>query len=1322
MKTLAEIGSHPQPPGFCTAGTTTGPKQLVPDAQQNVDSGIGPVPFVTGRANRFSDLLKVRTSHFLSPKMPVIPPFPPNPTSLSHEHVDSVGFARLVVGPPPEVSLQKNNFPYSCVLCALRLFVVKSPAPSRQNVDSFDGHCPFHSKKPVMSHNVGYRKKFSDPSLPPARQKERGQNVDSIIAPSSMRPTSSDQLSSLYLQKNDFPAASSFLCVLCLSSIASPVRSLGGGGAKEDVFVINPLFSHENVDSSFAPWTSQLFGQAPLRFEDGDGGIISFSFPQEEVLAEKEVTRSNCSLVVDFPLVVNVNAATFEVLASLAFGGTKSGLGEKLHEWQARSFEARARNFFGWNFPDDILEGRFGNAFETATKKDFTGTNGFGSSGRAMDQVGDFFGQRFVSDASFGFIRVLAFEISNLFLSQEGKIFEHADDIAIVGANPKLVKAINTGAARVQPDRSGHGFAELAAIGIRDQRQSKPEDMRAQFLAAEVHARSDIAPLIAAADLEFAIVVLAQAIKIERLQQHVAEFGVTDAGFAIFHPGAHALLGHHHVDGKMLSDIPEKIQECDLARPIGIIEQLGRIGGRFEIQQLAHLLFNRSNVCFEQFPCDELALGGFATGIADQSCGATRKSDGPMPPQLEAPQGKQRNEIADVEAVGGGIEPRVKRDGAGFKAFRKLLRVGAIGQQSSPLKFGKNVHLLLVLCEDAGFNLKKDYLPLEEIRLGSECRCMIKLIALILASSTLLETSAGWVAFNDYAPGLLTHTNATIYGPGGGGPLKDIATGSNLPVSVAILGEGVAKNHIQGVPAYGSPASIVFDGFVFFDGEPDPALELAATTNGVTYTFSGLDTNKLYNLQMTAVRGNLLYKNRWTICGMHGMDSFTRKHTAGTLTHDQVADLTENQVVINTGNNAAGDLAWWEDIKPGPDGSFSVRCAKYSGKVPGGSSGGPLGYGLTGFRLEEGATYSGRTNLPPRVPNSVASTISGINNVFVIVMENHKWQDIKGSSYCKYINETLLPMSSYATQYYSPLGNHPSEPNYIWLMAGTNFNIQSDDLPSNNRIFSTNAFFRLLDDAGISWKTYQENISGTNIPATDSGQYVARHNPFIFFDWVRTNVDYVTNHVRPYAELTADLTNDTVPRFSFLVPNLTNDMHNLAPGSPSTRLQGDHWLEKEVPKILSSRAYQDGGALFVTWDEGANETDGPIGMIVLSPRAKGHGYSNAKFYTHSSALRTFQDIFGVQPYLADAAYAEGLDDLFLSGTPTIASALLNVNAFELTAVDLPAGSTIDLQASDSLEPGSWSTVLSKTASDGTVAFSDSVNAAMSHRFYRIQVR
>jgi len=268
-------------------------------------------------------------------------------------------------------------------------------------------------------------------------------------------------------------------------------------------------------------------------------------------------------------------------------------------------------------------------------------------------------------------------------------------------------------------------------------------------------------------------------------------------------------------------------------------------------------------------------------------------------------------------------------------------------------------------------------------------------------------------------------------------------------------------------------------------------------------------------------------------------------------------------------------------------------------------------------------------------------------------MENHNWSDIKNSPSAPYINHTLLPMASYAEQYYNPPGNHPSEPNYLWLEAGTNFGINNDDNPDANHQSTTHHLVTLLTQAHISWKSYQESISGSVCPLTETGLYAPKHNPMVFFDDVtNTNDPHSSSciaHVRPYTELATDLQQSTQARYNFITPNLCDDMHDTcAPVNDSVK-QGDTWLAQNLPAILNSQAYKNGGIVFITWDEGESvggAGDGPIGMIVLSPDAKGGGYSNTIHYTHSSTLRTLEEIFGVTPLLGDAKTAIDLRDLF----------------------------------------------------------------------------
>jgi hypothetical protein len=276
-----------------------------------------------------------------------------------------------------------------------------------------------------------------------------------------------------------------------------------------------------------------------------------------------------------------------------------------------------------------------------------------------------------------------------------------------------------------------------------------------------------------------------------------------------------------------------------------------------------------------------------------------------------------------------------------------------------------------------------------------------------------------------------------------------------------------------------------------------------------------------------------------------------------------------------------------------------------------------------------------------------------VQTVFIILMENHNWTgdgylDIKNNPAAPYINKTLVPMASHAEQYFNPPNLHPSLPNYLWLEAGTNFGILDDGPPSEHPLPSKLHLVTLLKNANISWKAYLENTTGKVCPLSDSREYAVRHEPFAYFDDVSNHQNpqskYCIAHLRPYRELATDLKNGTLPRYVWITPNLCDDMHDSCNNGHAIA-QGDTWLSHNVPAILKSTTFKKGGALFIVWDE-ADNGDGPIPMIVLSPFAKGHGYSNQTHYTHGSMLRTIEEIFGVKPLLGDAAREKDLRGMF----------------------------------------------------------------------------
>jgi hypothetical protein len=266
-------------------------------------------------------------------------------------------------------------------------------------------------------------------------------------------------------------------------------------------------------------------------------------------------------------------------------------------------------------------------------------------------------------------------------------------------------------------------------------------------------------------------------------------------------------------------------------------------------------------------------------------------------------------------------------------------------------------------------------------------------------------------------------------------------------------------------------------------------------------------------------------------------------------------------------------------------------------------------------------------------------------SVFTIVMENKSYGDIIGNGAAPYINQ-LAQQNALAAGYHDSYV-HPSEPNYIWMVAGENFGILNDNDPSASNVITSHSHLAdQLERAGLSWKSYQESM-GAPCGLTSHGTYAVKHDPFVYFadvnGWNGTTFApgaRCTDHVVDYSQLATDLAAGQVPDYVFITPDLQHDMHD---GSIAA---GDAWLAAELPKILASSAYKNGGALFILWDEGSSQSDDPP-FIAVSPNAKPGFVSNVSYDT-SSYLKTVQDMLGVEP-LPCAAQPEAvqpMNDLF----------------------------------------------------------------------------
>src|SRR5262249_51435726 len=147
------------------------------------------------------------------------------------------------------------------------------------------------------------------------------------------------------------------------------------------------------------------------------------------------------------------------------------------------------------------------------------------------------------------------------------------------------------------------------------------------------------------------------------------------------------------------------------------------------------------------------------------------------------------------------------------------------------------------------------------------------------------------------------------------------------------------------------------------------------------------------------------------------------------------------------------------------------------------------------------------------------------------------------------------------------------------------------------------------------------------------------HNPMAFF------ADTANQNVYPLAQFFDDLANDSVGEYNWITPNQFNDAHSALSGGFTYNgvsytgdlaaiAQGDNFLAQVIPQIMASKAYQNNGVIVIWWDEseGGDDSSRTIPEIIISPLAKGNAYASSMTMSHSSDLKTIEEIFGL-PFL-----------------------------------------------------------------------------------------
>jgi Phosphoesterase family len=236
---------------------------------------------------------------------------------------------------------------------------------------------------------------------------------------------------------------------------------------------------------------------------------------------------------------------------------------------------------------------------------------------------------------------------------------------------------------------------------------------------------------------------------------------------------------------------------------------------------------------------------------------------------------------------------------------------------------------------------------------------------------------------------------------------------------------------------------------------------------------------------------------------------------------------------------------------------------------------------------------------------------------------------------------------------------HPSYPNYLAMVAGTDFEIHKGGsyLGDKLRDFPNDAAHKTIADgllaAGLDFKQYAEELPPGDCPWSvgtlkipdGRGNYVRRHVPFLSFREVQEKLcDRVirVDSAKSDNFFVQDAKKGLVA-YSFYSPNMNHDGHD------TTVAVAGAWVKKFLDDSFPEKLRQ-GTLVIVTFDESGGNEDNRIFTLFLGDMVKEANSQDPKVlarrYTHYSVLRTIEDNFGLESLTANDRDAASITDIW----------------------------------------------------------------------------
>ncbi len=238
-------------------------------------------------------------------------------------------------------------------------------------------------------------------------------------------------------------------------------------------------------------------------------------------------------------------------------------------------------------------------------------------------------------------------------------------------------------------------------------------------------------------------------------------------------------------------------------------------------------------------------------------------------------------------------------------------------------------------------------------------------------------------------------------------------------------------------------------------------------------------------------------------------------------------------------------------------------------------------------------------------------THSRFDHVIYMVFENKDYKEVIKNKYYRELFQQGVLFSRFQAE------THPSQPNYIAMIAGSTLGVKGNGMVSLNN----DHLGDLLEQKGLDWKVYAEDYPEKCFLGSSKGPYARKHVPFLSFKNIQYDPKRCAKIVN-FKHLKYDLEKGQLANFNMVIPNNFNNSHDTDIATSSK------WLERNFNSFFANPKFMERVLVIITYDEGLKSRNNEIFTVMLGGRVLS-GIENQDLHNHYSLLRMIEDEFSL---------------------------------------------------------------------------------------------